>query len=52
VKKSQRSQIKSAIDARGADVNAVPSGRVVGVDIEEDSLADARATRPQSVGRT
>lgn len=72
MEKSQRSQIKATIDARGADVyagfllphlrpdmvvldcgcgkgtiaiglcDAVPSGRVVGVDIEEDSLADAR----------
>ena len=80
MEKSERSQIKAAIDARGADVyagfllshlrpdmvvldcgcgkatiaiglgDAVPSGRIVGVDIEEDSLADARRYSA-SIGR-
>jgi SAM-dependent methyltransferase len=80
VETSQRSQIKAAIEARGADVyagfllshlrpdmvvldcgcgkatiaigvcDAVPAGRVVGVDIEEDSLADARRYAA-SIGR-
>ena len=80
MEKSQRSQIRATIDARGADVyagflllhlrpnmvvldcgcgkatiaiglcDAVPSGRVVGVDIEEDSLADARRYAA-SIGR-